>query len=301
MFGYVRPLKGELKVREYEEFKAVYCGLCHALKRKCGFRARFIVNYDFTFLAMLLSEKEQCQYQYSRCVASPFKKKCFVIDDPALDIAAEYSVILTYWKLRDSVRDGGFVESLTARSLSLLLYRAYKRASERNAEFAELTKSNLSELNALEKDKCDSIDKIADKFSLILAGAAANTGETDRERVLYHALYQIGRVVYIMDAIDDLREDAESDTYNVLACRFCTQNGELSDADKDEIRLTLTHSVNLIISAFDLLERNAFYEVLENIILGGIPFVADKILKGEWRKASAQDSKALEKTDDFAL
>ena len=54
MFGYVRPNRDELKVRELRDYEALYCGLCHALGRRHGFFARFFLNYDFTFLAMLL-------------------------------------------------------------------------------------------------------------------------------------------------------------------------------------------------------------------------------------------------------
>jgi hypothetical protein len=36
MFGFVRPYKDELKVKDYELFKSVYCGLCHSLKKRCG-------------------------------------------------------------------------------------------------------------------------------------------------------------------------------------------------------------------------------------------------------------------------
>ena len=32
MFGYVRPFKSELLVREYDQYKAAYCQLCRALK-----------------------------------------------------------------------------------------------------------------------------------------------------------------------------------------------------------------------------------------------------------------------------
>jgi hypothetical protein len=76
MYGYIRPLKGELKVREFELFRSVYCGLCHTLKKRYGFPARFALNYDFTFLTMLLTGEDffyRCEYR--RCSASPFKKK----------------------------------------------------------------------------------------------------------------------------------------------------------------------------------------------------------------------------------
>ena len=31
MFGYVRPNRDELKVRELRDYEALYCGLCRAL------------------------------------------------------------------------------------------------------------------------------------------------------------------------------------------------------------------------------------------------------------------------------
>ena len=34
MFGYINIHKDELKVKEYNMFKAYYCGLCFALKEK---------------------------------------------------------------------------------------------------------------------------------------------------------------------------------------------------------------------------------------------------------------------------
>jgi hypothetical protein len=54
MFGYIRPLKGELKLREFEKFRACYCGLCSALGKEYGITSRLILNYDFFFLAALM-------------------------------------------------------------------------------------------------------------------------------------------------------------------------------------------------------------------------------------------------------
>ncbi|MDR2606325.1 MAG: DUF5685 family protein, partial [Oscillospiraceae bacterium] len=54
----MKPYKPELKMREWETYHAVYCGLCASLKKRYGFAARFAVNYDFTFLIMLLADSE---------------------------------------------------------------------------------------------------------------------------------------------------------------------------------------------------------------------------------------------------
>ena len=52
MFGYIKPVKAELKVKEWEAYQGIYCGLCKQLAKRYGFFARMTLNYDFVFLAM---------------------------------------------------------------------------------------------------------------------------------------------------------------------------------------------------------------------------------------------------------
>lgn len=56
MFGYVVPLKSELKVRELAQYNAYYCGLCASIGSRFGQAARLTLNYDSTFIAMLLTD-----------------------------------------------------------------------------------------------------------------------------------------------------------------------------------------------------------------------------------------------------
>ena len=55
MFGYVRPLPDELKVRDLRVWREDYCGLCRCLGTRYGFAARFLLSYDITFLYGLLT------------------------------------------------------------------------------------------------------------------------------------------------------------------------------------------------------------------------------------------------------
>ena len=75
MFGYVRPNRDELKVRQLRDYEALYCGLCSSLGKRHGFFARFFLNYDFTFLAMLLDggrpETERRRCPARRTASSP--------------------------------------------------------------------------------------------------------------------------------------------------------------------------------------------------------------------------------------
>ena len=128
MFGYVRPLQPELKCKDFDLYRATYCGLCRCLRRRYGLVAPMLLNYDFTFLALLLWEPEErfvpCR---GRCHANPLLKKPMCPDSEALKLAADESVVLAWWKLRDSVEDEGFWKGLAARGASWILKPSYKR------------------------------------------------------------------------------------------------------------------------------------------------------------------------------
>ena len=77
MFGYVTPLKPEMKIREYETFRAYYCGVCMHIKENFGNIPRMTLNYDMTFLAMLLDalHNEGPKFEMKRCIAHPHSRR----------------------------------------------------------------------------------------------------------------------------------------------------------------------------------------------------------------------------------
>ena len=53
MTGYVKISKADLKVKELELYRGIYCSLCNALGRNYSVFARLLLSYDFAFAAML--------------------------------------------------------------------------------------------------------------------------------------------------------------------------------------------------------------------------------------------------------
>ena len=86
MFGYVRAYKPELKVKEYELYRASYCGLCRSMGKCTGQCSRMTLSYDFAFLAIfrfaLLGG--ELSFDKKRCLAHPFEKRAYVKDNPTL-------------------------------------------------------------------------------------------------------------------------------------------------------------------------------------------------------------------------
>lgn len=282
MFGYVRPLAPELKVKEFERFRACYCGLCHELGKEYGAAGRSILNYDFVFLSMLLwGNRESCDYCRRRCLPGLFRKKCVCSSAPALTTAAGYSVILAYWKAVDNRDDSRGGKRLLARAVCRFLQRSYKKASALYPAFDRSVRERLEALGALETEKCSSLDRAADQFALLLSSASEAAGE-DARRVLEQLLYHVGRIVYIADAYADLEEDLKAGRYNPVAVRYGLTSPEPDDRIKAGVRETLLSSVDLAAAALALLPKSYWTPVTENIVLLGLPDMIDRVLAGTY-------------------
>lgn len=292
MFGYVRPYKPELKVYELEQFKACYCSLCHVLGKNYGAASRFILNYDFTFLAMLLwPAAEKPEYCMRRCIASPCRRKCVAVPSDALDLCAAYSIILTWWKLKDAVQDEGFPHSFGARLGLLTLRRAYRRARAKFPDFDQTVRYRLQELNQLEQAGEPSLDRAADRFAVILSAAAAELEGNVQRRPVESLLYHLGRWIYIVDAYDDLEADTAAGRYNPIASRYGAVDGNLSPDDRRALQLTIDHSMNLVGAAYELLPENAWSGIIRNIVYLGMPYVSQAVLSGTFQNTKGSPHK----------
>ena len=188
MFGYVRPPVNALPQEELERFRRMYCGLCHTLSRRYGQAARFILNYDFTYLAILLSSGEEGRRSEARCYTSPLKKLVYLEPDAAMELAADESVILAYWQLRDGIADHGLVSGLKYRAGAGLLEHAYRKAAALRPDFDDAVCRQLGILSELEQENDPSMDRAADSFAVLLSHAAGEVTDPVRRRILEQLL-----------------------------------------------------------------------------------------------------------------
>ena len=283
MFGYVRPPLGILPREEADRFRRMYCGLCHTLGRRYGTAARFILNYDFTYLAILLSDGTEGDRGESRCLVSPIKKHPYLYGSEGLELAADESVILAYWQLRDGVADHDWLHGVKYKSLSAVLEPAYRKAAEKRPEFDGTARRQLALLDELEKTKCDSMDRAADAFAVLLAGAAGSVEDPVRRRVLEQLLYHLGRWVYLVDAADDLKKDARSGDYNPVALRFGLQDGIWTAESRSAFAASLDHSIHMMTTAYELWDFGVWTPVLEATLYTGLFHVGKAVLDGTYQ------------------
>lgn len=281
MFGYVRPYQPELKCKDFELYKATYCGLCRCLRLRYGWLAPMFLTYDFTFFALLLWESEESFTPcVGRCHANLFRKKRMCPNSPALELAADESMILTYWKIQDAIQDESFWRCAAAKGLALCLGSAYRKAASLRPEFDQSVRENLQALNQLEKENCSSLDRSADTFAKILCAAIPSNNA--QERILTQILYHVGRWIYLIDAQDDLEKDREDGRFNPIIARYG------HSVDIEALSLTMTHSLELAGAALQLGEFGCRKSILENIFYLGMPLVQKAVFDGSWTEIKKQ-------------
>lgn len=283
MFGYVHAADDVLPQEDRQRYQSVYCGLCHALGRRYGLAGRMILNFDLTFLAMLLQEGS-CGTCEKRCPAHPIKARTCQQGSDTLDAAADMSVILTWWQVQDGIDDHGFFGGLKYRFAALFLRRAYRKAKGYQPDFDAVTERQLRELAEMERRGEPSLDAPADAFARLLAAAAEGASDPIKGRVLGQMLYHLGRWIYLVDAADDLAKDVKSGSYNPLPRRYHLPEGKLTDEARRDLSMTLDSSVRAMAAAFELWDFGENRGIIENIVYQGLYAVGGAVLNGTYRR-----------------
>ena len=288
---------GRLSEEEKGRFSAIYCGLCRTLDERYGLNARFILNYDFAFLAMLLSSPIAPQSLHRSCIAHPIKGRDYYESNETLELAADCSLILAWWQLRDGVRDGGMIDSAKYRAAAAMLAPAYRKARQLRPEFDRSTRELLDKLYELETGKCSSMDEAADTFALLLQGISREVDDPIKSRVLSQMFYHLGRWIYLIDAVDDLKDDFKSGGYNPLIYRFSLTCGELTEEAKKELIFSLDHSIRLIAAAFELWDFGDWNAIIQSVVYEGLFVVGKAVLEGTfhavYKKKHGRDEEHL--------
>lgn len=283
MFGYVRINKMDLTFREYEHYKAYYCGLCKYLKRNHTELYRMTINYDITFLIVLLSSIYQpsAQVFHEKCIVDPVKKKKHIINE-ITEYAASMNILLAYYKLEDDVNDEGDIKSRLVRRA----YRkSFKTAYDKYPQKADFIKACLGELRSLEEDQSTSIDQTSNCFARLLEEIFDYKDDEYRDR-LRKVGFNIGKYIYIMDAYEDLDQDLEKGRYNPFSSYKDDREGLKVKVDK-LIGMTLARLEEAILN----LDIKVNKSIIDNIIYSGVYLRYKGLINGADKKKQEANMK----------
>ncbi len=275
MFGYLQIQKSELLVREFEAYKAVYCGLCKQMGKDYSFLTRFSLSYDCTFYAMLLmSVKRSCTgFKDGRCKCNPLKKcKYALSENDSYSKASAFSVISVYYKLKDDLSDSKFFKKLIVRLILPFFSHWHKKAMKKYPEIEKYASEMMQLQKKAETDTEISIDKSAHPTAYMLANVFALEAEDEmQKRVFYEFGYHLGRWIYLIDAADDYEKDKKSGNFNPFV-KINTENLEMY------MTAVLNQSLARAYDAYNLIEITDFKGILDNMILLGFPVTQNKVV-----------------------
>ena len=283
MFGYVRAHNAELKVKEYEAYRGVYCGLCRSMGKCTGQCSRMTLSFDFAFLALLriCLSGERVEFESRRCIAHPLKKRSMMKRTATLEYCARAAAILNYHKIKDDLSDERGIKKLFAVAALPLVAGARRRALR--AGLGELDRgvyTRLCELSELEKKRVASVDAPATVFGEILALICSYGLEGADARIAAQLGKSVGKWIYSVDALDDIPSDAKRGRYNPFLLLYGGRapSGEQLSGVADALRAALADEAE---TALDLVEcdNRIIKNIVDNIMFLGLPDVMDGVIR----------------------
>ncbi|MEF9840136.1 MAG: DUF5685 family protein [Lachnospiraceae bacterium] len=232
MFGYVTIDKPELKIKDYNKYKAYYCGLCQSLKQQYGVTGQMTLTYDMTFAIILLTSLYESDTELTkhRCVVHPVKKQ-EMLQNEITEYAASMNVILAYYHFEDDWKDEKSIAGFTGMKVLQHKVRSIEAQYQRQCK---KIKASLLELKECEEKQITDIDRVSGCFGRLMEELFI-WKEDQWEPGLRRLGFFLGKFIYIMDAYDDVSKDIETGSYNPLKERY----GEASYEESCSQMLTM--------------------------------------------------------------
>lgn len=261
MFGFVVADAGALSEKEKERYRAVYCGLCLALRDRYGQLSRACLTYDLTFFVLLCNSLHEpaetqgashCMMHPTPAAPRPWARSAWT------DYAADLSVALAYHKVLDDVADDG---DLKARAAERLLAGAYEQARTRIPEQCAEIERTMAVIRAIEQEgAADDPDAAAHEFGRMLGRLFA------RDQGFWTAAMEelgcgLGRFIYLMDAAVDFDDDAASGSYNPFVAL---------GSDAEAVRATLALAAADAAAPYERLPLVQDAHLMDSILYSGV-------------------------------
>lgn len=262
MFGYVIANLETLDEIQQQRYRACYCGLCHAIRQEYSSLARLSLNYDMTFLVLLLNslyEPEEAD-GIARCVAHPFQPRNYWLSRCTRYCAA-MNVALAYYNCMDDWQDdrkvSGLLEAQLFRTAKQKITAAYPRQT------SSITEALLA-LNSLERSGRPDPDGAANSFGRLM-GEIFVMDESDYWAPTLRTVGEgLGRYIYLLDAVIDLEHDLRRGRYNPLS--ELARSGRKTVDFQDDLTLLIGECA----AAFEQLPLVQDAELLRNILYSGL-------------------------------
>ena len=283
MFGYLQVDKSTLDDGQRGLYQTFMCGLCFASKKHFSNVARVAINYDINFFNVLFHSfaNVDVEIQKHNCIAHPIKKRTVCNPTQLMDNLAIANVLLVYLNLYDDVVDEGGIKKKTALRM---FKRDYHKAQKLMPELDKALTQNYDELRKLEQSGCNVLDKVCHPFAQMSQEFAKHILQTDNKYLL-NLCYNVGKWVYLIDALDDIKKDLSKGVYNPIAkCFNLQQASQLSNCYED-VSFVMYATLNAVATCFNDMNLSKYNCLLTNLLYKSLRQKTESVLnqyaKGE--------------------
>lgn len=279
MFGYVTINRQELKVKDLDRYQGYYCGLCRQIRSRYGRIATGVLNYDMTFLTVLLSglyeeKEEHCK---NRCLLHPIKKREQIVNKAAA-YAADMNVMIAYHNFMDDWLDE---HRMGARIAVSLLHRKYKKAAAHYPRQHRALVHYVKKLHECEKKGYPDMETAATLTGQAMAEIFVWKEDMWADTLRQMGFY-LGKFIYLMDAYEDVEKDEQSGNYNPFVS--LNKEGVLEQKAEEYLKLMMGGCCR----AFELLPIIENVDLLRNILYSGVWMKFAQITKKRRNKAEGK-------------
>lgn len=256
MFGLMRAKTCGMSPEEKHFRRLHYCGTCKTIGSLYGQKSRFLLNHDTIFLAEILTSLSgyagktrewQSAYQSYNCLKLPAAKDEMPLP---LEFAATANLVLTEFKLADKVTDeNSRLGKIAQKGFSKNFTQARGKLESWQISFEQIREI----LSAQEKIEADSLNsnetagKILDKLSQPTAETTAIffregvrlIGKNELENLAAEIGLNFGKLIYLVDALEDYQKDFRSRQFNAIGAAFRFNEAGLSTEIKRKISTLL--------------------------------------------------------------
>ncbi|MCQ2387630.1 MAG: DUF5685 family protein [Clostridia bacterium] len=269
MFGYITTDLPNLYVKDVALYKATYCGLCKSIGKTCGEKGRFLLNYDLTFLSLFLHNVrgEDLDVKKEHCIIHHLKKRPVAKVDELSKRIGTLNVILGYYKLKDNISDEN-----KSKALALFFKSSYKRAKKQEPKLEEIVNKNYADLQEKEKKNLDSIDIVCDSFGNMIKEIVNELLDNNASEEINNLSYNLGKWIYLIDALDDFDKDKRKKSFNVLVNSYpdiLDKQSLIKEKGKELLEI-FGFTINEIVEANKKIKYNFNHDLTDNILNKGI-------------------------------
>lgn len=263
MFGYVSINRQELKIKDYDTYRSYYCGLCSDLHKRYGRIGQFLLNYDMTFLVILLTGLYEPKEMRSagRCIPHPLQKHGMVHNEYT-EYASDMTVLLAYQKAVDDWRDE---KNKAKGALAVAMRQDYRRVRMKYPRQAGMLEQCVRQLSEAERQQSGDLDYVAGLTGRFLGEMFVRQEDMWQEQLRALGFY-LGKFVYLMDAFEDMEKDQKKKNYNI----FLNLSEKRPETFAGEAEGILVDMMSCCSREFEKLPILKNADILRNILYSGV-------------------------------